>query len=190
MLSLGSTFPARSKSANHHLFLVIVSVLLNSPFHCYRIKKGASLKSKVCATRKKSSPAATPATPAPKNPADRGARTSAAGPILGRASIIPPTQWTEMAGKEKAPPSPLRAEAPADDAPAFPPIKAEAFDAEGYIKSEFMSRFLRVPPVPRKKGTTVRDDEPDQTKAYDTLDVIEILEIGRASCRERVYVLV
>ena len=81
-----------------------------------------------------------------------------------------------MTGKEKAPPSPLRAEAPADDAPAFPPIKAEAFDAEGYIKPEFMSRFLRVPPLPRKKGTTIQDDEPDHTKAYDTLDVIEILE--------------
>ena len=35
---------------------------------------------------------------------------------------------------------------------------------------------MRVPPLPRKKGTTVRDDEPDQTKAYDTFDVIEILE--------------
>ena len=68
------------------------------------------------------------------------------------------------------------AEAPANDAPSFPPIKAEAFDEEGYIKLEFMSRFMRAPRLPRKKGTTVRDDEPDQTKAYDTFDVIEILE--------------
>ena len=27
-----------------------------------------------------------------------------------------------------------------------------------------------------EKGTTVWDDEPDETKAYDTFDVIEILE--------------
>ena len=35
---------------------------------------------------------------------------------------------------------------------------------------------MRVPRLPQKKGTTVRDDEPDQTKANDTFDVIEILE--------------
>ena len=100
----------------------------------------------------------------------------AVGPVLGRAGVIPPMQWKEMTGKVRAPPSPPRAEAPADDAPIFPPIKAEAFDAEGFIKTEFMSRFMRVPPLPRKKGTTVREDEPDQNRAYDTLDVIEILE--------------
>ena len=99
-----------------------------------------------------------------------------AGPALGRAGIIPPPQWKEMTGKVTTPPSPPKAEAPANDAPSFPPIKAEAFDEEGYIKPEFMSRFMRVPRLPRKKGTTVRDDEPDHTKAYDTFDVIEILE--------------
>ena len=81
-----------------------------------------------------------------------------------------------MTGKVAAPPSPPMAEAPANDAPSFPPIKAEAFDEEGHIKPEFMSRFMRVPRLPRKKGTTVRDDEPDHTKAYHTFDVIEILE--------------
>ena len=35
---------------------------------------------------------------------------------------------------------------------------------------------MHVPRLPRKKGTTLRDDEPDETKAYDTFDVIEILE--------------
>ena len=136
------------------------------PFYCCRIKKGAALKSKVCATRKKPFPAVAPATPASKaTHVEEGARTYAAGPVLGRAGVIPPPQWTEMTGKVRATPSPPRAEAPADDASAFPPIKAEAFDAEGYIKPEFMSRFLLVPPLPRKKGTTVRDDEPDQTKA-------------------------
>ena len=33
-----------------------------------------------------------------------------------------------------------------------------------------------TPRLPRKKGTNIRDDEPEQTKAYDTFDVIEILE--------------
>ena len=122
-------------------------------------------------------PAIAPATQAPKpTPVEEGTRTMAAGPILGRAGTTPPSQWTEMTGKVAAPPSPPRAEAPANDALTFPPIKAEAFDAEGYIKPEFMSRFMRVPPLLRKKGTTVRDDEPDQAKAYDTFDVIEILE--------------
>ena len=81
-----------------------------------------------------------------------------------------------MTGKVTAPPSPPMAKAPANDAPSFPPIKAEAFDETGYIKPEFMSRFTCAPRLPRKKGTTVRDDEPEQTKAYDTFDVIEILE--------------
>ena len=94
---------------------------------------------------------------------------------VGRAGVVPPTQWTEMTGKVTETSSP-RAEAPANDAPIFPPIKAEAFDEEGRIKPEFMSRFMKAPRLPRKKGTTVRDDEPDHTKAYDTFDVIEILE--------------
>ena len=99
-----------------------------------------------------------------------------AGPSLGRAGITPSPQWTEMTGKVTAPLSPPRAKAPANDAMSFPPIKAEAFDDEGYIQSEFLSRFIHAPRLPRKKGTTVRDDEPDQTKAYDTVDVIEFLE--------------
>ena len=74
------------------------------------------------------------------------------------------------------PSSPPRAEAPANDAPNFPPIKAEAFDEEGRIKPEFMSRFMRAPRLPRKKGTTLRGDEPGETPAYDTFDVIDILE--------------
>ena len=37
------------------------------------------------------------------------------------------------------------AKALANDAPSFPPIKAEAFDEEGHIKPEFMSRFMLVP---------------------------------------------
>ena len=81
-----------------------------------------------------------------------------------------------MTGKTAETSSPPRAEAPANDAPTFPLIKVEAFDDEGRIKPEFMSRFMRAPRFPRKKGTTVRDDDPDQTKAYDTFDVIEILE--------------
>ena len=96
-----------------------------------------------------------------------------------RAGITPPTKWTGMTGKVIEPSSPPRAEAPANDAPNFPPIKAEAFDEEGRIKPEFMSRFMRAPRLPRKKGTTLRGDEPGETP-----------EIGRASCRERVYVLV
>ena len=73
------------------------------------------------------------------------------------------------------PSSPPRAEAPANDAPTFPPIKVEAFDKEGRIKPEFMSQFKRAPRLPRKKGTTLLA-EPGETQAYDTLDVIDILE--------------
>ena len=80
-----------------------------------------------------------------------------------------------MTEKVPMPSSPPRAEAPANDAPTFPPIKAEAFDEEGRIKSEFMSRFKRAPRLPRKKGTTLLE-EPGETQACDTLDVIEILE--------------
>ena len=80
-----------------------------------------------------------------------------------------------MTEKVPMPSSPPRAEAPANDAPTFPPIKAEAFDEEGHIKPEFMSRFKRAPRLPRKKGTTLLE-EPGETQAYDTLDVIDILE--------------
>ena len=73
------------------------------------------------------------------------------------------------------PSSPPRAEAPANDAPTFPPIKAEAFDEEGHIKPEFMSRLSVLHVCPRKKGTTLLE-EPSETQAYDTLDVIDILE--------------
>ena len=76
----------------------------------------------------------------------------------------------------KEPSPPPRAEASANDAPTFPSIKAESFDEEGCIKPEFMSRFMRAPRLPRKKGTTLRDDEPGETLAYDTYDVIDILE--------------
>ena len=79
-------------------------------------------------------------------------------------------------GKVTTPSSPPRAEAPANDALSFPLIKADAFNDEGRIKPEFMSSFMRAPQLPRKKGTTVQDDKPDETKAYDTFDVIEILE--------------
>ena len=96
----------------------------------------------------------------------------AAGLTLGRAGITPPTKWTEMTGKVTEPSSPPRAEAPANDALTFPPIKAEAFDEEGRIKLEFMSHFMQAPRLPRKKGTTLRDDEPGETPAYDTFDVI------------------
>ena len=111
--------------------------LLNPSLYLCRIKKGAALKHKVCAARKKTSPAVAPATPVPTpNPIEEGTRTITAGPALGRARITPPSQWTEMTGKVTAPPSPPKAEAPANDAPTFPPIKAEAFDTEGYIKPE------------------------------------------------------
>ena len=112
--------------------------------------------------RKKTTPTVAPATPSvPKpNPVEESTRSMAAGPTLGRAGIIPPPQWTEMTGKVIGSSS-LRAEAPANDAPTFPPIKAEALDDKGYIKPEFMSRFMRAPRLSRKKGTTVRDDEPE-----------------------------
>ena len=74
------------------------------------------------------------------------------------------------------PSCPPRAEAPPNDAPTFSPIKAEAFDEEGRIKPDFQSRFMSAPRLARKKGTTLRDDEPGETLAYDTYDVIDILE--------------
>ena len=74
------------------------------------------------------------------------------------------------------PSSPTRAEATANDAPAFPPIKEEAFDEEGRIKPDFQSRFMSAPRLARKKGTTLRDNEPGETQAYDMYDVIDILE--------------
>ena len=81
-----------------------------------------------------------------------------------------------MTGKVTEPSSPPRAEASANDAPNFRPIKAEAFDEEGRIKPEFVSQFMRAPRLPQKKGTTLWDDEPGETPAYDTFDVIDILE--------------
>ena len=131
------------------------------------------------ALRKKASPAIPPNTPSASEPTpveENSTRAMAAGPALGRAGITPPTKWTEMTGKVTEPSSPQRAEDLANDAPTFPPIKADAFDEVGCIKPEFMIRFMRAPWLHRKKGTTVRDDEPDETKAYDTFDVIEILE--------------
>ena len=73
---------------------------------------------------------------------ERSAYTMPGGPSLGRAGITSPDKWTEMTGKVKEHSSPPRAEAPANDAPNFPPIKEEAFDEEGRIKLEFMSRFM------------------------------------------------
>ena len=35
---------------------------------------------------------------------------------------------------------------------------------------------MLAPRLARKKGTTLRDDEPDETQAYDTYDIIDILE--------------
>ena len=65
-------------------------------------------------------------------------------PSLGRAGITSPDKWTEMTGKVTELSPPPRVEASANDAPTFPPIKAEAFDEEGRIKPEFMSRFMRA----------------------------------------------
>ena len=126
--------------------------------------------------RKKSSPAVPPPTPSATKPMpaeERSAYTMPGGPSLCRAGITSHDKWTEMIGKVTEPSSPPRAEASANDAPNFPPIKAEAFDEEGRIKPEFMSRFMRAPRLPRKKGTTLWDDEPGETPAYDTFDVID-----------------
>ena len=131
------------------------------------------------AVRKKPSPVVPPPTPSATKPTPAEERSSYAisgGPSLGRAGITFPDKWTEMMGMVTEPSSPPRAEAPANDAPTFPPIKAEAFDEEGRIKPKFMSRFMRAPRLPRKKGTTLQDDEPGETPAYDTFDVIDILE--------------
>ena len=82
-----------------------------------------------------------------------------------------------MTGKVTQPSSPSRAEATAnDDAPVLPPIKEEAFDEDGRIKPDFQSRFISAPRLARKKGTTLRDDEPGESLAYDTYDVIDVLE--------------
>ena len=81
-----------------------------------------------------------------------------------------------MTGKVDMPSSPTRAEAMAKDSPAFPPIKKEAFDEDSRIKPDILNRFMSAPRLTRKKGTTLRDDEPGETLAYDTYDVIDILE--------------
>ena len=78
-------------------------------------------------------------------------------------------------GKVIMPFQPTRAEATANDAPALPPIKEEAFDEDGRIKPDFQSRFMPAPRLARKKGTTLRDDEPGESRAYDTYNVIDVL---------------
>ena len=74
------------------------------------------------------------------------------------------------------PSPPDRAEATANDAPPFPPIKKEAFDEDNRIKQDFQNRFMSAPRLARKKGNTLRDDESGKTLAYDTYNVIDILE--------------
>ena len=68
-----------------------------------------------------------------------------------------------MTGKVDLPPSPPRAETTANDAPTFPPIKEEAFDEDGRVKPDFLNRFMPAPRLTRKKGTTLRDDEPTES---------------------------
>ena len=111
------------------------------------------MKIKTVATRKKTSPAIPPPTPVASGPnqTEENIRTIVPAPPVGRASVIPPTQWTEMTGKVTETSS-SRAEAPANDAPTFPPIKAKAFDEEGRIKPEFMSRFMKAPRLPDRKS--------------------------------------
>ena len=98
------------------------------------------MKTKVLAVRRKTSPAVPPPTPSMTKPVSAEGPTASsmsAEPILGRAGVTPAGEWTQLTRKVSMPSPPDRAEAIANDAPPFPPIKEEAFDEDGRIKPDF-----------------------------------------------------
>ena len=144
-----------------------------------RFKKAGPLKTKLLAVRRKTSPAVPPPTPPVTKPASAegpSALSKLVEPSRPRAMVTPASEWMSLTGKVNMPPPQDRAEAMAHDAPVLHPIKEEAFDEDGRIKLDFQDRFIPAPCFARKKGTTFRDDEPGQSIAYDTYDVIDVLE--------------
>ena len=135
---------------------------------------------KVLAVRKKASPVVPPPTPpastpvsSEQGPSDTSKSTEPSRP---RAQVTPASEWTMLTGKVSLPPPQDRAEATAHDAPVLHQINKEAFDEDGRIKSVFQDQFIPAPRFARTKGTTFRDDESTQKIAFDTYDVIDVLE--------------
>ena len=158
-----------------------------------RLKPAAPLKNKVVLARKKgtsASPAVAPPTPPASKPSTKeedafASSSEPASTAQTRTSTTPASEWTALTGKTSLTPEEERAEATANDDPAFRPVKEEPFYDEGRRKDAFKTQFVPLPSrLSRQQPRPSPDGEPDEDRVYNMVEIVDILDETHQSFHE------